>query len=222
MRRIGLLFLATISILSVEAATVRSICTTTIVGDVVARIAGDAHEVTVLLPVDADPHAFERTPQDLVAIARADVVFPSGAGLEAGLEPFVESAPTIHLSDGLDLLQPVEPNEEAEHGDDHDHEGADPHVWFDPTYVMAWVDRIADALAKLDPEGAPAVQPRAVTYRAELEALDIWIAEEVVALYTGSLSALDGPAATYLDLMRFNVQAIVDALSLWESEPTAP
>jgi ABC-type Zn uptake system ZnuABC Zn-binding protein ZnuA len=35
---------------------------------------------------------------------------------------------------------------------------------------------------------------------------------QVVPLYTGSLSDKDGPAATYIDYMRYNVNAIVDAL----------
>ena len=35
---------------------------------------------------------------------------------------------------------------------------------------------------------------------------------QVVSLYTGSLSDKDGPAATYIDYMRYNVNAIVDAL----------
>jgi ABC-type Zn uptake system ZnuABC Zn-binding protein ZnuA len=34
----------------------------------------------------------------------------------------------------------------------------------------------------------------------------------VVPLYTGSLSAADGPASTYVDMMRYTAQAMVDAL----------
>jgi len=34
----------------------------------------------------------------------------------------------------------------------------------------------------------------------------------LVQFYTGSLSAPDGPAPTYLDYMRFNVNTIVEAL----------
>lgn len=37
---------------------------------------------------------------------------------------------------------------------------------------------------------------------------------EIVRLYTGSLSEPDGPAPTYLALMRFNANAIVDALAV--------
>ena len=34
----------------------------------------------------------------------------------------------------------------------------------------------------------------------------------LVQIYTGSLSAADGPAASYLDYMRYNTEAIVNAL----------
>ncbi len=35
---------------------------------------------------------------------------------------------------------------------------------------------------------------------------------QVYTLYAESLSAEDGPAATYLDFMRYNIQTVVDAL----------
>ncbi|MCB0238433.1 MAG: zinc ABC transporter substrate-binding protein, partial [Anaerolineae bacterium] len=35
----------------------------------------------------------------------------------------------------------------------------------------------------------------------------------IVPVYTGSLSEADGPAATYLDYMRYNVNAFVSALA---------
>jgi len=45
---------------------------------------------------------------------------------------------------------------------------------------------------------------------AEQMAQDLGI--QVVSLYSDSLSAPDGPAASYLDFMRYNVNAIVAAL----------
>ena len=48
------------------------LCTTTVVGDVVRQIAGDAVSVTVLLPIGADPHAFQASPQDAIAIEAAN------------------------------------------------------------------------------------------------------------------------------------------------------
>lgn len=41
----------------------------------------------------------------------------------------------------------------------------------------------------------------------------------VVTLYSGSLSAADGPASTYIDYMRFDAQTIVDALM---GQPPSP
>jgi len=289
MKKAGWLALALIAACSWSATSLRIVCSTTIVGDVVAQIAGEGSGVTVLLPVDADPHAFEPTPRDLVAIARADVVFLNGAGLEQNLDPILGTAtgPVVALSDGLDLLGSAGPN----------HEGADPHVWFDPTNVGAWVDRIAAVLGDLNPAGEPEYHARAAAYRSELADLDAWIVEEVkrlpeerrllvtdhavfgyfaarygfdqigtvfpglsslaepsardlaaleeaiaslgvpvlfvgttvnqslaervaadtgteiVVVYTGSLSGPDGPAASYLDLMRYDVTAIVNGLS---------
>lgn len=55
----------------------------------------------------------------------------------------------------------------------------------------------------VDPSFSPAL--------AESVAADAGV--QIVTLYTASLTPEDGPAATYLDLMRTNTTAIVDALS---------
>jgi len=180
MKRIATLALLLVVACSWYAVSLRIVCTTTIVGDIVAQVAGSSNVLTVLLPVDADPHAFEPTPRDLVAIADADILFLSGAGLEQDLEPLVQNATgtVVALSDGLDLLVLSSPDEKP---DEHHHE-ADPHVWFDPTYVVAWVDRIADALSKHDPERTSEYRARADAYRDELSELDAWITEEVKPL----------------------------------------
>ena len=47
---------------------------------------------------------------------------------------------------------------------------------------------------------------------AEAVAREAGTGVRVVSLYTGSLSAPGGPASTYMEFMRFNVNAIVDAL----------
>jgi hypothetical protein len=68
------------------------VATTSIVGDVVRQIGGEGVQVTVLLPVGADPHAFEPSPQDVARVAEADVIFAVGAGLEVFLEPLLKNA----------------------------------------------------------------------------------------------------------------------------------
>jgi len=289
-KRSGALIFLLMVACSWSAVSLRIVCTTTIVGDVVGRIVGEGGELKVLLPFGADPHAFEPTPGDLVSIARADIVFLNGAGLEGGIDPILGSAMglVVGLSDHLDLLRLDAPDEHGE---------VDPHVWFDPTYVSAWVDRITDVLSERDPDNAIAYRARADAYRAELTALDAWIVDRVsglpedsrklvtdhavfgyfaarygfeqvgtvfpglsslsepsakdlaalersivtlgvrvlfvgttvnpslaeqvasdtgtriVVLYTGSLSEPGGPADSYLNLMRYDVSAMVEGLS---------
>lgn len=159
------------------AASLAVVATTSIVGDVAKAVGGDRVTVVVLFPAGTDPHTFEPTPRDLVTLSRARLVFINGAGLEQGLARILESpelrGKVVDLSTELELRAL---DEDADHG------GVDPHVWFDPTYVMSWTDRIREALVALDPAGEPGYVARAVAYRADLEALDTWIQAEVAAI----------------------------------------
>ncbi|MFO8034736.1 MAG: metal ABC transporter substrate-binding protein [Candidatus Bipolaricaulota bacterium] len=60
--------------------------------------------------------------------------------------------------------------------------------------------------------GVPAVFISTTVNPALFEAVARDAGANVVRLYTGSLSPSSGPAPTYVDLMRYNVGAIVDAL----------
>jgi ABC-type Zn uptake system ZnuABC Zn-binding protein ZnuA len=107
-----------------SADTLKVVATTTIVGDVVSQVGGGQIDFNVLLPIGADPHTFDPTPQDIAKVAEADLVFANGAGLEKFLDPLIESAgaenKVIHVSEGIDLLM-----FEGEH--DHDPEGEEHH-----------------------------------------------------------------------------------------------
>lgn len=61
------------------------VVTTTILGDFVARVAGDEAVVEVLIPIGADPRVYEPTSQQAASLLRADLVVSSGLGLEMGL-----------------------------------------------------------------------------------------------------------------------------------------
>jgi len=113
------------------------VATTTIVGDVVATIGGDAIDLTVLLQPDADPHGFVPTSRDMVAVARADLVFVNGLGLEGNLESLLRNAAdgtrVVAVSDGVAALvfgaaeheslgEAVGEREDGAHG--HQDEGA--------------------------------------------------------------------------------------------------
>jgi ABC-type Zn uptake system ZnuABC Zn-binding protein ZnuA len=68
------------------------IATTTIMADVVAQVAGNAADVSSLMGYGADPHTFQPTPQDVVALDEADVVFVNGANFESTLLEIINEA----------------------------------------------------------------------------------------------------------------------------------
>jgi len=75
-----LLSVGTVAASQSVGATLEVVATTSIVAEVVGRVAGDGAEVLALVSVGGDPHAIEPTPRELASIERADVVFINGAG----------------------------------------------------------------------------------------------------------------------------------------------
>lgn len=148
------------------------VCTTTIIADVVAQIAGDEMDVIALFPPNADPHAFEPRPQDLVTLHRADLVFINGLDLEASLDDILESIKDRVVSLSAHLPNLLAADAEVGH---EDHVTYDPHVWFDPTLVSAWVDVIADRLSQFAPSLEPEFRARAASFQSVLANLDEWI-----------------------------------------------
>ncbi len=66
--------------------------TTSILGDVVSNLLGDAATVETLMPMGADPHEFQASAQQVEAMVSADVLVTNGAGFEEGLEQNIEAA----------------------------------------------------------------------------------------------------------------------------------
>lgn len=168
-----------------EGEKLRVVATTSIVADVVKNVGGDRIDLAVLMPVGTDPHTFEPTPQDVVAVADAHVVFVNGAGLEVFLEPLLESAgagkaKVVPVSYGVELRHSEGKQEEMGTPEaEHEHGEFDPHTWFDPHNVMVWVRNIEQALSALDPGHAEIYAANAEAYEAELQELDAWIREQV-------------------------------------------
>ncbi len=176
---------------SAGADRLQVVATTTIVGDVVRQVAGDAIDLTVLLPAGADPHGFQPTPQDVALIANADLVFINGLGLEEFLDRLIQNAGgdarVAVVSDGIEVLagqehQPGEDEDHADEDEEHAHQGADPHVWMDPNNVRVWTRNIAAALSQMDPAHAALFQANAQRYDQTLQALDAWAQEQIAQI----------------------------------------
>src|SRR5688572_17412782 len=68
------------------------VVTTSLLGDVVSELVGDAADVEVLMPAGADPHDFLPSAKQTVALREADAVVVNGAGFEEGLDDALVAA----------------------------------------------------------------------------------------------------------------------------------
>jgi len=157
------------------------VATTSVLADIAQQVAGEAFHVESLIPPGTDPHGFEPTPGDLRRLATADLVIVNGAGLESSLEKYLEDVDdeaVVVASRGLEPRTPDfgEPGrEEAEaHGEEGESSGggADPHFWLDPILTQSYVDTIAGAFEKADPDHADEYAVNASAFKDRLVELD--------------------------------------------------
>jgi zinc transport system substrate-binding protein len=142
---------------------------------VASRVGGDAVTVSSLTPPGAEAHDLELTPQDVAAVAEADLV----VFLE-GFQPAVDEAAGSEAGDhawdagqAADLSLPADAHEDgADEHEAHAEETHDPHFWLDPTRLAAVGDALAGRLAEIDPDGAAAYEDNAAALRTDLEGLD--------------------------------------------------
>jgi len=157
----------------------RVLATTTVVADLVREVAGDRADVECLMAAGIDPHSYRPTPADADRLARADLVVASGLHLEGRLAALLQrlaaTRPVLAVGDRLpaDRLLPAA--------------GGlfDPHVWFDAGLWSLCPPLVAEALAKVDPDGAVGYQERAADYAARLVALDARVRERIATIPPG-------------------------------------
>ena len=167
----------------------RVVVTTSILGDLVREVAGDAAEVEVLIPPGVDPHGYAPSSRDAARLREADLVVANGLGLEASLIDVLEAAEedgvaVLHVAEQLDPLANPDEHADDDHGDD-DHGGSDPHVWLDPLRMADAAELVAGRLAEVDGPGGLSDEEwadRGSRYAGELRAVDEEIEELLGAI----------------------------------------
>lgn len=183
----GVLTLPTLAAAELNGEPLQVIASTSIIGDVVAQVGGDAIALTTLMTAGQDPHSYEPGAQTLTAVAQADVIFINGWNLEESLvqdlETIGEDVPVVAISAKIEPLSPEEEHDdEHEEANEHEHGGADPHVWFDIQNVVQWTENAAQVLAELDPANADVYQANATAYIAQLAELKASVQEQLDAI----------------------------------------
>ncbi|MBL7007046.1 MAG: zinc ABC transporter substrate-binding protein [Spirochaetia bacterium] len=155
---------------------------TTIIGDVLSRIAGDTADIKMLMIPGQNPHSYEPVPGNIRSIEEADIIFVNGFGLEENLLDDIQAVSKgyiVPVSSGigtLDFQTGVE-SDESEEG--HEHEAGDPHVWMNPNNVIQWVRNMVTVLSKADSGNAAIYREHGEIYIAELIEMDRYIRDQI-------------------------------------------
>lgn len=146
------------------------VCTTSMLGDAVAQMFGDAVTVDVLMGPGVDPHLYKATQGDLGRLTDADVVVYNGLHLEGKmgtvLQKLAMRKPVIAAAEALPENKLLYLNKE-----DNVH---DPHVWFD---VRLWANlchELRDSLIKISPATLEVKREQSDDYLSQLKQLDDW------------------------------------------------
>lgn len=161
-------------------ANLKVVAVETFLTDIAQNVAGERIKIDALMPIGADPHSFEPTPQDIRKVSDSDVLIVNGMGFEEFLNKLLTHAggnyQIIEATKGL-KSRAIKPN------DPHDEDNPnDPHMWFDPNKVITYVTNIRDGLIQADPAGAATYQTNADAYITKLRALDAKIQAEVATI----------------------------------------
>lgn len=166
------------------------VASTNVWGDIASVVGGDHVEVTSLISnPDADPHEYEASTRNQLALSKAAVVLENGGGYDDFMERMLTSAKNTSATvlnavdiSGLTATDGEELNE---------------HVWYDFPTVQKVVDAIAQALGKADAAHADTFTANATALKAEIDAL-IGTEAELKTAHAGKGVAITEPVPLYM------------------------
>ena len=181
------------------------VASTNVYGSIAESIGGDLVTVTSLIDSAAqDPHSFEASAQDQLALSKADLVIENGGGYDPFIDTLLEASstevPVVNASEASGLLEADE-HTEGESDDDHeghDHiEGFNEHVWYSFHGVEHVAEEIAHQLGELDADNASTYESNLADFTAQIGQLEAQ-AEALHPVTEGLGAAITEPVPLYL------------------------
>ena len=170
-----------------ENSKLQIITSATFLNEFSQNIGKEMIDVTLLVPMGADPHDWEPTIRDREKLQKADVIIVNGIGYEHWIGSFDSNdnqGILVDTSNGISTLDSEKHDDHAkedghEEEDKNNHEDLDPHIWLNPVYAQLQVKNIANALSNSDPTNKNYYQSNAAIYNKELDLLDSKIRTEL-------------------------------------------
>ena len=170
------------------------VASTNVWGDIAKSIGGDRVQVVSIIENFAqDPHSYEASARDQLAVNDADLIVANGGGYDPFIDALAKSA------GNKDIVYAYLAEELAKEDGDHNHDHSDgnEHVWYDFHVAEGFANRLAAALAVLDSEYSSVYSDNLIDFQGEIEILEDRMAE-VSGKYSGASFVASEPVANYL------------------------
>lgn len=168
---------------------IQIVASTDVYGDIAATIGGDHVAVTSIIDSAAqDPHSYEASARDRLAIDSADIVIRNGGGYD----PFIDDLLSAGDTDPV-VLTAVD----IDGAEGADAAGANEHVWYDLNVAGGLASQLADDLAALDPAAADDFTAASAAFDAGIVTLQERAAA-LAATTAGDEYLLTEPVPAYL------------------------
>lgn len=165
-----------------DDGTIRIVATTNVYGDLAQTIGGDLVSVTSIITSAAqDPHSYEASAQDQLALAQADVIIRNGGGYDSFIDPLVAASDSNAIL--IDVAQLVELPE-----------GENEHLWYDFESMNALTEELAAVLAERDPANTSSFEANFATFALQLDELESLVG----GIADGEGVAITEPVPLYL------------------------
>jgi zinc/manganese transport system substrate-binding protein len=164
---------------------IKIVASTNVWGDIAYQIAGDQATVTALIDnVNQDPHSFEASARDQLAVQDADIVIMNGGGYDDFVEALVEADETPAI-----LI-----NAYTASGDD---DTRNEHIWYSASQVKDVGNVIFSALETVDRNSTPIYESNLAEFEAQIKLIEIRTAE-IASAWGGAKVFATEPVIHYL------------------------
>jgi zinc/manganese transport system substrate-binding protein len=185
-----------------SAGELSVVASTNVYGDIAKAIAGNAVKVTSIMDNPSqDPHSFEASAQNQLALSKADVVIENGGGYDDFMNTMLNAggAKKATVIDVVDLS-----GKKAAGGELNEH------VWYDFPTVQKLTAKLVEVLSKADASQAATFKKNGDAFTAKLTQLENREAQ-LKQQYAGAGVAVTEPVPLYM----------LDAIGLQNKTPQA-
>ena len=155
------------------------VASTSVYGDIVSSIGGDKVRVSSIINrTSQDPHSYEVSTQDKLAVSKAELVVENGGGYDAFIDTLATDTGLDHGNvinavdvSGLATESPAAATPDSS-GHTHEHAGLNEHVWYSLPAMSRLADAVADKLGSLEPASAETFRTNAAAFKASLGGLE--------------------------------------------------